>query len=82
MTINPGSGGQKFLPECVDKIRRLRELTERVNPECVIQVDGGIAKGTIAIAARAGASSFVAGTAVFSDSGSIAENIAVLRNAG
>lgn len=79
MTINPGFGGQTFLPETVDKIRRLKILIDKVNPDCVIQVDGGISEATIGAAADAGATSFVAGTAVFQGNGSIADNIRALR---
>ena len=81
MTINPGFGGQSFLPETVDKIRRLRELIDRVNPDCIIQVDGGINVETIGIASDAGVTSFVAGTSVFDGGGSFAENILALREA-
>jgi ribulose-phosphate 3-epimerase len=79
MTVNPGFGGQSFISACLDKISRLRELVDRVNPDCAIQVDGGIAPATIGLAAAAGATSFVAGTSVFGGSGSLAENIAELR---
>ncbi|MEJ7837401.1 MAG: ribulose-phosphate 3-epimerase [Thermomicrobiales bacterium] len=81
MTINPGFGGQTFLNETLGKLRNLRELVDRVNPDCVIQVDGGISASTIGAAAIAGASSFVAGTSVFHGKGSVAENIQVLRTA-
>lgn len=81
MTINPGFGGQTFLPETVDKLHRLRKLVDRVNSECVIQVDGGITTETIVTASAAGATSFVAGTSVFGGSDSIADNIRALRSA-
>lgn len=81
MTINPGFGGQTFLAETVDKIRRLRALVDKVNPDCVIQVDGGISVDTIGEASAAGATSFVAGTSVFTGDGSLAANIAALRSA-
>lgn len=81
MTINPGFGGQTFLQETLGKLRRLRTLVDRVNPDCVIQVDGGISESTIGAAASAGAHSFVAGTSVFHGKGTVAENIRALRNA-
>ena len=81
MTVNPGFGGQSFIESCLDKISRLREMVERTNPSCVIQVDGGIAESTIGLAAAAGATSFVAGTAVFDGPGTLAEKIAALRSA-
>jgi ribulose-phosphate 3-epimerase len=82
MTVDPGFGGQSFIKHCLDKISRLREMLQERNPSCVIQVDGGISVETIGAAARAGATSFVAGTAVFEGPGSLAENIARIRTAG
>ena len=61
MTVNPGFGGQSFIPEVLEKVKAIR--AER--PEMDIQVDGGIKVGTAAQAAAAGANVFVAGTAVF-----------------
>ena len=58
MTVNPGYGGQKFIPQTLDKIQRLRER----NPGVVIEVDGGIHPGTIAAAQAAGANLFVVGS--------------------
>ncbi|RYG20144.1 ribulose-phosphate 3-epimerase [bacterium] len=58
MTVNPGYGGQTFLPFVLDKARRLREL----RPDLTIQVDGGIAPDTIRIAKEAGADLFVVGS--------------------
>lgn len=81
MTVNPGFGGQSFIDACLPKIRRLRELVDRDNSGCIVQVDGGIGPDTIAAAAKAGATSFVAGTAVFGAHGSLAEAIAALKNA-
>jgi ribulose-phosphate 3-epimerase len=62
MTVNPGWGGQEFLPGSVDKIRRLRAL---VGDEPALEVDGGIDAETAGPCARAGATVFVAGSAVF-----------------
>jgi ribulose-phosphate 3-epimerase len=62
MTVNPGWGGQPFLPSSLDKLRRLRAL---VGEEALIEVDGGVGPETIADCAAAGASVFVAGSAVF-----------------
>jgi ribulose-phosphate 3-epimerase len=62
MTVNPGWGGQAFLPGSPAKLERLRALLE---PNTVLEVDGGIAAGTAARCAKAGASLFVAGSAVF-----------------
>ncbi len=65
MTVWPGFGGQAFLPESPARIAALRELIDRVNPNCELEVDGGIDLHTIPIAGRAGANVFVAGTSIF-----------------
>jgi ribulose-phosphate 3-epimerase len=65
MTVFPGFGGQAYIPESTTRVRELRELVNRHNPTCEIEVDGGIDKRTIPLAASAGANVFVAGTAVF-----------------
>ena len=62
MTVNPGWGGQQFIPASLDKIRRLREL---IGPDVELEVDGGIDTETAGPCAEAGASLFVAGTSVF-----------------
>ncbi|WP_028067712.1 ribulose-phosphate 3-epimerase [Solirubrobacter soli] len=62
MTVNPGWGGQKFLEHSLSKLERLRTL---IGPDTALQVDGGIDAGTAAKCAAAGATVFVAGTAVF-----------------
>jgi ribulose-phosphate 3-epimerase len=63
MTVNPGWGGQAFLPHSLSKLERLREL---VGPDVMLEVDGGIDAETAPTCARAGANVFVAGSAVFS----------------
>ena len=68
MSVNPGFGGQKFIPFTLDKIRKLREMA----PDIDIEVDGGVNKDNVAELVRAGANVLVAGTAVFG--GDIAEN--------
>jgi len=80
MTVNPGFGGQSFIPTMLDKISRVRDLIDRVNPSCRLEVDGGINVETIASVVAAGADTIVAGTAVFNDEGTIAANIAELRS--
>jgi ribulose-phosphate 3-epimerase len=62
MTVNPGWGGQRFLEAAPGRIERLRAITD---PRAVIEVDGGIGAGTVRRCAEAGASLFVAGSAVF-----------------
>ena len=65
MTVFPGFGGQAYIPQSTERVSQLRELVNRHNPACEIEVDGGIEKTSIALAARAGANVFVAGTAIF-----------------
>jgi ribulose-phosphate 3-epimerase len=66
MSVNPGFGGQAFIPESVDKIRRARALLDIAGSAAVLEVDGGISRETINSCWRAGADTFVAGNAVFS----------------
>jgi ribulose-phosphate 3-epimerase len=65
MSVNPGYGGQSYIPQSTDKIRRSRALLERRGSPAVLEVDGGITTDTIVEAWGAGADTFVAGTAVF-----------------
>jgi ribulose-phosphate 3-epimerase len=65
MSVNPGYGGQAYLPQSTDKISRVRGLLDRRGARAVLEVDGGITTETIAAAWGAGADTFVAGTAVF-----------------
>ena len=64
MSVNPGFGGQSYLPAATDKIRRLRALLDRHGSRAALEVDGGITTATIAEAWGGGADTFVAGTAV------------------
>jgi ribulose-phosphate 3-epimerase len=65
MSVNPGYGGQSYLPAASEKIRRVRALLDRAGSRATLEVDGGITTETIAEAWGAGADTFVAGTAVF-----------------
>lgn len=65
MSVNPGFGGQKFISSSIDKIRLLSNHLKERNLKTIIQVDGGINKDTIKAVSEAGASSFVAGSAIF-----------------
>jgi ribulose-phosphate 3-epimerase len=65
MSVNPGYGGQSYLPASTDKIRRVRAVLDRAGSRAALEVDGGITDDTIAEAWGAGADTFVAGTAVF-----------------
>ncbi len=65
MSVNPGFGGQKFIKSTIDKIRELAKLLKNKNSNAIIQVDGGINLETIKSVSDAGATSFVAGSAIF-----------------
>ena len=65
MSVNPGFGGQKFIPSSIDKIRRLKKQINALNREVLIEVDGGINAATSPLVREAGADVLVAGSAVF-----------------
>ena len=67
MSVNPGYGGQSYIPASTSKIRRARALLDQAGSQAVLEVDGGITVDTIATAWGAGADTFVAGTAVFGE---------------
>ena len=79
MTVNPGFGGQAFLPETMDKVRQLVKLREEKGLSFDIEVDGGIDGETISAAKEAGANIFVAGSYVFK--GDVRERVDTLRKA-
>lgn len=79
MSVNPGFGGQKFIPYSLDKIREVKEMAIKANnSNLLIQVDGGVDKNNVKSVIEAGANVIVAGSAVFGD-GNIEENIKALR---
>lgn len=78
MSVNPGFGGQKFIEYTVEKIREVKALSEKYNPELMIQVDGGIDANNVSKVVDVGANVIVAGSAVFKD-GKIEENIKALK---
>jgi len=78
MSVNPGFGGQAFIPSVVPKIERLREQIDREGLKVEIEVDGGIGPDTINVVSQAGAEVFVAGSAIFG-SKDYAETIRVMR---
>ena len=80
MSVNPGFGGQRFIEGVLPKIRQLRGWIDEAGLDVDLEVDGGIAPGTIGRAAAAGANVFVAGNAVFG-AGDYAEAIRALRRA-
>lgn len=80
MSVNPGFGGQGFIPESLDKLRRVRRCIDDSGRDIRLEVDGGIKAGNIADAARAGADTFVAGSAIFG-ADDYAATIAAMRAA-
>jgi len=80
MTVEPGFGGQSFMHETMPKLRQLSEAVTRSGLDVWLQVDGGINQDTIAIAAEAGANTFVAGSSVFGSADRAAQ-IELLRTA-
>lgn len=80
MTVNPGYSGQAFIPAVLPKITEIRRLLEQFNLNIPIQVDGGITADTLPAARAAGASIFVAATAIFKHPAGISAGINALRN--
>ncbi len=80
MSVNPGFGGQKFIPSTLDKLRRVRELVAASDRDIRIEVDGGIKTDNIRAVADAGADTFVAGSAIF-NSGDYVATIKAMRAA-
>ena len=78
MSVNPGFGGQKFIPYALDKIREVKEMSKISNNDLLIEVDGGVDKTNAKALIDAGANVLVAGSAVFGN-GKYEENIKVLR---
>ena len=79
MTVNPGWGGQKFIESQLDKIRQLRDLLQERKLNIPVAVDGGIGITTAPRVVEAGATVLVAGSSIYNEKASVAENIAALR---
>ena len=81
MSVNPGFGGQKFMPEVLDKIKQLKKIQQEKNLNFDIEIDGGINFENCKIAIDAGANILVSGTTVFkSNNGDIKKNIELLKS--
>jgi ribulose-phosphate 3-epimerase len=81
MTVNPGFGGQHFIPTTLPKIRRVRQMIERIKPGCDLEVDGGIDPKTAPLTVHEGANVLVAGSAIFSAKEGIAAAMQRIRAA-
>ena len=81
MSVNPGFGGQKFMPEILDKIKELKNIQKEQNIDFDIEIDGGINFENSKIAIEAGANILVSGTTIFkSNNGNIKKNIDLLKS--
>ena len=81
MSVNPGFGGQKFMPEVLSKVKELKKIKEDQNLDFDIEIDGGINFENSKIAVKAGANILVSGTTVFkSNNGNIKKNIELLKS--
>ena len=81
MTVNPGWGGQPFIPSMLDKVSRARKRLDRAESGATLEVDGGVKADNAALVVKAGADQLVAGSAVYNDSVSVAEAMGQLRSA-
>ncbi|PIE80348.1 MAG: ribulose-phosphate 3-epimerase [Chloroflexi bacterium] len=81
MSVNPGFGGQSYIPASNERISRLQQMIARVGGTAVIEVDGGVKTHNAAAIAAAGADILVAGSAIFGGEKSIAQNVADFRDA-
>ena len=81
MTVNPGFGGQDFIPATLPKISHLRKMIDQQRLHCDIEVDGGIHESIVPLVVQAGANLLVAGSAVYNPRESVAQAMARLRNA-
>lgn len=80
MSVNPGFGGQHFIPQSLQKLRRLKAMRDEIGSTALIQVDGGINTDTAAAVRAAGADVFVAGSAIFNHPEGIQTGIQLLRD--
>jgi ribulose-phosphate 3-epimerase len=78
MTVNPGFGGQSFIHTTLPKIRKVREMIDRVNPAIELEIDGGVDATTTPLGVQAGARVLVAGSAVFGHSAGIAAGMSAI----
>ena len=79
MSVNPGFGGQKFIPLVIEKAHRLKNLIEKRNPDCLIEVDGGVNDVNVKTLAQAGVDVVVAGSFVYKHPKGVKEAIASLK---
>jgi ribulose-phosphate 3-epimerase len=81
MTVNPGFGGQQFIPSTTSKVERVRRLIDQVKPTCDLEVDGGIDAASAPAVVKAGANVLVAGSSIFHAQDGVAAAMQRLRSA-
>lgn len=81
MTVNPGFGGQNFIPETLPKLAHIHQLVKQRDLHCDIEVDGGIQAATVPLVVQAGANLLVAGSAIYNQHESVAQAMEKLRKA-
>ncbi len=81
MSVNPGFGGQGYIPQSTAKIRRLRQMLDAIGSEAYLEVDGGVKASNVREVVEAGATVVVAGSAIFRGEPSVAANVAAFRAA-
>jgi ribulose-phosphate 3-epimerase len=81
MTVNPGFGSQKFIPQTLDKVRRMRAMLDAAGSSADLEVDGGVNAGNIGSLVAAGVTVVVAGSAVYTPKRSVADAVRLLREA-
>jgi ribulose-phosphate 3-epimerase len=79
MSVNPGFGGQSFIPATLDRIRHLRDWLNARNPTCLLEVDGGVTADNLGQIVAAGADTIVVGSSIFNPSQTVPAAIAALR---
>ncbi len=81
MLVNPGFGGQTMISEMLNKTERARGLIDAVNPDCLLEVDGGVKAENLGTVLAAGAETIVVGSAIYNERQSVADSVAQLRQA-
>jgi ribulose-phosphate 3-epimerase len=79
MTVNPGFGGQSFIPEMLTKVAEVRRMLDEIGSPAWLEVDGGVSEETLPALKKAGATAFVAGNAVFRHPQGTAAGVQALR---
>ena len=82
MTVEPGFGGQSFIPYTMEKILQTRKLINELNPSCELEIDGGVDEHNLRRTIEAGANVIVMGSAVFREGIDPAERLKLLRSVG